>query len=338
MIELPNERNMFIWCFIMKNAKQSVLAVESGIFEMKGKRIKSFNEVYCPSIIQTLDLSNNQITDFYSFYPSFQLHSLVLDYNPLLSFENFPIEHNIETISLFHTPLSKHPHFRLLTLFALGKTLKKINNEPVTDEEYQFLSNEKLKSFFKIDDISLLSRFQTIVRNGYVGKIFPDSLEKAEIQTQKQQKFPLSMKIMNLVKIAKLTEKEKQLLFEEVFGNKVIKTIKTSPTKIIEEKLKKQLLLIDYLQNELEQLKQEMKEENKTIKTKPFLISEENEEKYQILLNNFASPLTENEIILTKINHQKEMLRKQAKSVLGIDNESLSDKELSQLLSRRFLT
>ena len=321
----------------MKNMKKKLEILEKGVLEIRCQQITSFSEINCPNIVNYLDLSNNNITDFSSFWPSYQLKTLILDGNPILSFQNFPQQHNIENISLLFTPISKHPNFRLLALFALGINLKVINGEDVTPEELKLLSNNSLKSFFRSsDENSLLNRFSSLIRNGYIGEIFPKSLEKAEKDNINQQYFPLSMKIMRLFRITKMDEIEKQNLFEQIFSNKKVKTVKVKTPKIVNEQLKKQNVLIEYLQNELEQLKQVNKERDEQ-KQKKTSISEENEEKYNEILYEYGFLLNENDIKIEEFNEEKEKLRNIAKISLGRKDENLSDREIATFLTQKFL-
>ena len=321
----------------MNKIKDNIALLNSGVLELRRKNINSFIDIEVPNIISYLDVSNNKITDFFGFTPPSHLNTLILDGNPILSFQNFPIQHQIQSISCFQTPISQHPHFRLLALFALGSKLKRINEVDVTTEELIFLSDEKLKSFIKSGNTnSLMSRFSSIIRSGWIGNFFPISLDEAEKETIKSQNYPISMKIMKLAKILKLDENNKKYIFEVVFSDKNrVKTVK--PPKSIMDKLKKQQMMIEYLQTELDDLKKEKKKEDmKIVEQKE--ISKENEEKYEEIIDEFGFILNENESKVEQTREERDQLRELAKLSIGRKkSDKLSDKELASLLTKKFL-
>lgn len=321
----------------MENQKLSIL--KSGILELRAKNITNFSEVQVPNIVNYLDFSNNKIVDFDSFAPHSGLNTLILDGNPILSFNGFPAQHNISVFSCFDSPISKHPQFRILALFALGKTAKTINGENVTNDELLLLSDEKLKTLIKNEknNEKVFERFSCSIRNGYIGELFPQSISAANDEACKYKAYPVSMKIVKLAKISKMSENEKEKLFEQVFSNKVFIKSKRPP-KSVNDKLTKQKQMIEYLMEEIEQLKKEKENKEKEIENekKENKISEETEEMYLQMLDEHAFLLNENDAKLEQINEEKEQLRELAKKAIGQPEADLSDTELASLLAKKF--
>lgn len=334
--------------------KQAAEVVQTGCASFTSKQIRSFQEIDFPDVAVSLDVSDNKIPDFIGFEPKITLESLRVDRNPIVSFHGFPEQHMILHFSAKQTPISELPNFRQLTLLAIGAQLETINDVPVTQSELQSISGVTLAGHFfrktvtKISDTQqdqISKQLSDAIRNGYVASSFPRKISVITDAVASQESDPVTVRAMRLMNILRKDEESIKSLIKQLFcpllSNKAVKK-----TQVVDERLAKQQSLINFMTDQLNEIKMERLQkiqqieyqaetndynENRNENPASPAISDETKALYEKMVEEVAFDLVQN----SEEEKGKEKnywgLRAAVIRLLGV-SEDLSDRELASLL------
>lgn len=319
------------------------------------QKLKSFASIEIPYVATYVDLSNNKLTNFNGFEPTSKLQTLIVDNNPLLTFQGFPANQMILHFSAKNTPISDLKIFRSLVLLTIGNQLETINGIPVTANERKEISGKALTEHFLRRNIVKLSKKQKnavatqladCLRRGYICDSWPAKMSIIQTATDRQENDPITVRVMRLVKMLGKDESLTDQIMEWIFAPKLPSEV-VQTSQIVDERLTKQQMLINYMAEQLEELKKaNASNMNRTgirtatsakqaTKREP-KVSEETRSAYQQMLSEVGVPLIENSH-RCEIEERKEAekdyegLRKAALRLLR-ETDDVSDAEIAARL------
>ena len=243
--------------------RRAAEVAKEGKAVFSNQKLKSFAQIEIPYVASYLDVSNNKLTNFNGFEPSSKLETLIVDNNPLLSFQGFPENQVILHFSARNTPISELAIFRSLVLLTVGSQLETINGVPVTANERKEISGKTLTEHFMRRNIVKLSARQKngiagqlsdCLRRGYICDAWPVKISVIQSATDSQENDPITVRVMRLVKMLGKDESMTDQIMEWIFAPKLSEQV-VQASQVVDERLTKQQMLINYMAEQLDELK-----------------------------------------------------------------------------------
>lgn len=337
---------------ISQNQKAEL--AKAGEINLENREISAFSQIDIPDITNKINLTNNFIADFTGFRPDLRLDTLILDNNPIVTFRNFPEIHQIRHFSAINAPITLLPNYRWLVLLALGNSLETIDGTMIQPAERAAVSGEKLCELFsrkvnftisQSEAEQTRNRLANSLRKGWISNTYPKSIEFAEKEADSAENDPitvLAVRLFNLVHADEVTMTQ-FLRHHMAPTHKIV----IEPPKI-DDKLEQQQNLINFMRDQLVELKKEHQNQMKklqkvtTHKTKAQKqeelkdLSEGTLNAYNELLLRAAPQLIENSQMMFEEEKKIEKkdprgLRKVVAKLLGVDS-TIGDRELAKML------
>ncbi|EFC43800.1 predicted protein [Naegleria gruberi] len=112
-----------------------------GTISVPNYRLTSLKGLGVKRDLKILYLQNNYLASFNHLETQPNLEVLYVANNCISSFFGFKTQPKLTLISLEGNPITKHPHYRLMTLIVCGSQLKKIDGEMVQYKEREFVKH-----------------------------------------------------------------------------------------------------------------------------------------------------------------------------------------------------